>query len=288
MTSLAIITPSYAADFDLCADLNASVRRFAPSETDHHIVVPNRDVALFGRLRGQHTHVHEVADFLPRRFVALPGNYWINLNQPVRLVRGWIIQQLLKLSVAAALECEAALLVDSDVRFIRPLRIDTFVSDRAVRFYRGPKVVDEELLRRLAWHMISRGLVGLGPLPNPPHADYRCWPVPWDPSIVRSLLARIEEVAGLPWPDAITPHADFCVATLYGVFVDEVLRGSANATADMLCHRPVAGTAAMDDATMAAFLAGIGPHDVAVMISASSGTPLLLRRTALHGLSPYA
>ena len=52
MTRLAVVTPSYAPDFDLCADLNRSVLAHAGDDVHHHIVVAARDLALFARLAG--------------------------------------------------------------------------------------------------------------------------------------------------------------------------------------------------------------------------------------------
>lgn len=51
MSSLAVLTPSYAPDFDLCRELNRSVLDRTPSDVDHHLIVPRRDRELFAPVR---------------------------------------------------------------------------------------------------------------------------------------------------------------------------------------------------------------------------------------------
>jgi hypothetical protein len=57
VSSLAVLTPSYAPDLELCRDLNRSVLEWTQPEVRHHIIVPRRDVGLFARLRGPRTEV---------------------------------------------------------------------------------------------------------------------------------------------------------------------------------------------------------------------------------------
>jgi hypothetical protein len=280
---LAIITPSYAPDFELCADLHASVRAFAP-EVDHHIIVPRRDLALFRPLVGDRTHVHDAAEFLPRTFLPLPGvNGWVNARRPFPPLRGWITQQIVKLAAAARLDADVVLLVDSDIEFIRPVGPDVFHRDGVARFYRKPGAIDDRLPRHVLWHQVARRLLGLPPA-SAPYADYICWPAPWDPAIVRSVLARVEEVTGRPWATAIGAQLHFSEEILYGVYVDEVLGAPATnfVTDDMLCPE-YSDEIPLDEPGLRDFLARTGPDDIAVMISAKSGTPVALRRSVLAG-----
>jgi hypothetical protein len=43
MSSLAVVTPSYALDLDLGRDLNRSVLEWTPADVHHHIIVLRRD-----------------------------------------------------------------------------------------------------------------------------------------------------------------------------------------------------------------------------------------------------
>src|ERR1700694_3836202 len=57
MKRMSVITPSFAADFEICADLPRSVLEFSPESVHHHIIVPRSDLKLFARLAGPRTHI---------------------------------------------------------------------------------------------------------------------------------------------------------------------------------------------------------------------------------------
>src|SRR5712671_3192335 len=150
MARMAVITKSFAPDFELCVALNRSVLDNSPDAVQHHIIVPRSDLKLFGRLAGPRTHIRCEADLLPRTFVRIPfsnivripfSNIMVNLARPFPPVRGWILQQVIKLAAVAASEDDAVLVVDSDVEFIRPFTAEMFVRDGKVRFYRKPKQI---------------------------------------------------------------------------------------------------------------------------------------------------
>ncbi|WFE30191.1 DUF6492 family protein [Solwaraspora sp. WMMD791] len=287
MKRLDIITPSFAPDFELCADLHRSVLACTPDSVRQQIIVPQRDLALFAQLAGPRVQVHPVAEFLPRSLVAVPGvNGWVNLRRPFPPLRGWITQQIVKLAAAARSDADVVLLVDSDIEFVRPFDADVFCADDVVRFYRKPHEIDQRLPRHVRWHEVSRQLLGLPPLTQLPLPDYICWPAPWDPRLVRELLNRVEEVTGRPWPTAIGSQLHFSEEILYGVYLDEVVGGAAvsYATDDMLCH-DYSAEEPLDATGIRAFLDGIGPADIAVMISAKSRTPMDVRRAAMAELA---
>jgi hypothetical protein len=273
---MSVVTPSYRPDLELCRDLHASLRRFGPSGVGHTIVVPKKDRSLFVGIGA----VHTVEEFLPRSFRALPGNLWLNLRRPLPAVRGWIAQQLIKLAAVASSTCDIVLLVDSDMAFVRPFTEATFHRDNATRFYRSPDAIDETLPRHVLWHKVARRLLGLPLVARPPLPDYICWPMCWDPNIVRAVLRQVEHVAGVPWQTAIASELHFSEGILYGVYVDEVLGGSAFTEQTMLSIAH-SHEIPLNAATAAAFLATLAPSDIAVMISAKSGTEVAVRRKAL-------
>jgi hypothetical protein len=279
---LAVITPSFGPDFELCVDLNKSVLRNSPDTIHHHIIVPKSDLNLFGQLAGPRTHIRCEADFLPRSFVRLPFSaFTINLSRPLPPVRGWILQQVIKLAAAAASNDDVVVLVDSDVEFIRPFDAKTFVQDGVVRLYRMPGEIDARLPRHVIWHHVARKLLGL-PQAQPPFADYISSLLAWDPNIVRRMLAHIAATTGRPWAYAIGSQLDFSEWTLYGVFVDEAMGPPANSFAsdDPLCLAHW-GTVALTHESAAEFMRRLRPTDIAAMISAKSLTPLDVKRAAL-------
>ncbi len=67
--------------------------------------MPRSDIQLFSRLAGSRTRLRCESEFLPRAFVGLPfNNITINLSRPLPPVRGWILQQVVKLAAVAASE----------------------------------------------------------------------------------------------------------------------------------------------------------------------------------------
>jgi hypothetical protein len=252
---------------------------------EHHIIVPRPDLALFDRLAGPRTHIRCETDFLPRSFVRVPfKNVTINVSRPFPPVRGWILQQVVKLAAAATSEADVVVLVDSDIEFLRPFTAETFAREGVVRFYRKPDEIDRRLPRHVLWHRAARTLLGL-PQTEPPYTDYVSSLLAWDPAIVRRILDHVTATAGAPWPTAIAAQIHFSEWTLYGVFVDEVLGAPANSFAsdDALClsyweERPLSREG------VNVLLSGLRPNDVAAMISAKSRTPLLIRQAAFAAL----
>jgi hypothetical protein len=279
---LAVITPSFGPDFELCVDLNKSVLRNSPDTIHHHIIVPQSDLDLFGQLAGPRTHIRLESDFLPRSFVRLPfGALTVNLSWPLPPVRGWILQQIIKLAAVAASGDDVVVLVDSDVEFIRPFNAETFVQNGVVRLYRVPREIDARLPRHVIWHHVARKLLGLPPA-QPPFTDYISSLLAWDPNIVRRMLSHVAATTGRPWTSAIGAQLHFSEWTLYGVFVDEVMGQPANSLAsdDPLCLAHW-GTVPLTHDSASEFMRRVRRTDIAAMISAKSRTPLGVKRTAL-------
>ncbi len=286
MSAFAVLTPSYGPDFELCRELNRSVMQWTAPDVHHHLVVPQWDRKLFGRLRGPRTEVWTVDELMPRRMVPLsPFNVWVDPRRPYPPVRGWVMQQIVKFAAAAELGVDLLVLADSDVVLVRPVTIDTFRKDGRVRFYRSDDAVDERLPRHLRWHEVARDLLGLPPAGSPPLPDYISAFNVWDRRIVLALRERIEAVTKRPWLDAIASQLHISEFMLYGVFVDAVLGPSAPVIPEgsMLCHSHW-GPEPMADATVPAFVGSLRPDDVAVMISARSETQPNVRRKALSGV----
>ncbi|MDX1115363.1 hypothetical protein GOL31_26665 [Sinorhizobium medicae] len=278
MTSLSVVTPSYRPDLELCRDLNLSVRRFGPSGVAHHVIVPAADRKAFAGIGD----VHAVDGYLPRSFVHIPGNLWVNLRSPILPVRGWIAQQLIKLEFVARSQDSVVLLVDSDVTFIRPFSADTFHRHGEVRFFRAVDAIHAGLPRHICWHRVARELLGVRSCDRMPLNDYICWPTAWDPSVVRSMLRRVEEVTGKPWQTAVASQRHFSEGILYGVYVDEILGGMPYSENTMLCVNYYDETPFEEIEKFASY---ITPNDIAVMISAKSGTSLASRRRALAAIA---
>lgn len=286
--TMVVVTPSYRPDVELCRDLNASVLKYCSPDIEHHILVPNRDLNLFSDMANQRTKIIGVDSLLPKNIFRIPGaNLWINLARPLPPLRGWIVQQLVKLGYVASLTADLALLIDSDIVFINPVSADSYAQGGdAPLFKRGGGVTDD-MQRHVMWHQVSHRLLGLevpGPCPLP---DYITCPCLWEPRMVSALLGRIERTTGEHWVTAIGRNLHFSEMMLYGVYAEHfqdpaepLLTTDASQVHNYWDEVP------LDQEGMTKFLGGVREEHLAVMISARSNTPSEVRRqafTEFHG-----
>ena len=284
MTTATLLTCSFAGDLDLCALLCESVDRFAPAGVEHYLFVPARDRAAFARFASPRRRILAQEDLLPRWFfkAPLPSPAWRErLGLPRRNVyltpfsapvRGWIAQQMMKISASLAASSDVVAHLDSDMAIVRPLALSHLMRGGEARFFaeRHPT----GLPAQRPWYAAAARLLGL------PEADYSRTLyidqfVVWRPDVARAMVSRIEATTGRDWRVALarTPH--FAEYVLYGLFVDEVLgREAAGVRAQprSLCHsrwsEPLAGPHEED-----AFLAALGEDQVACMIQSTLPMP---------------
>lgn len=294
---LAVITPSYEYDWPLFKDLHESVLLHTEDSVLHYVIVPDTDVRLFSQIAGPRCIViaeealypahfrsartiNRVLSLLPR--ISPHGRIAaINLGRPFHPIRGWIMQQALKMEMCRRADADILLLLDSDVVLIRKVTAAILSRQGRPRLYRLPGAVDARLPWHVHFHEVSRQLLGLPP-PVVPAPDYISSFAVWDPNIFRAMLDRIERVTGRYWMDAVTALATFSEWTLYGVYADAFVKDVADIATDAsLCHcywdpTPLTAEGAAE------FVARVRPDDVAILIQSKSRTPLAVRRAALR------
>ncbi len=283
--TMEIVTPSYAPDFELCADLNSSVQRMTGQSVRHTIVVPRRDMPLFTQLAGRRTAILDAAEFLPKQMFKVPAaNVWLNVRRPWPPVRGWISQQIIKLEAARRSAAKVVLLVDSDLVLLRPTHAELFLCNEDVVLFRTPNGIDESLPRHRLWVQTAQQLLGIPVRAEFPLPDYISWPCAWDPEVVRNMLAHIEKVNSCRWETAVGRQLHFSEMILYGVYVEQIL-GLANipVSEEMLCIN-YSDEVALTDKASYTFILQLGSEKIAAMISAKSNTPLQVRREIISQL----
>jgi len=289
MKTIAILTPSFLPDIDGFLRLHQSVLRFADSQTIHHAIVPRRDLAAFRSIDSPRLHVWPESEFLPhgliatdalaalrRRIPVLPRTIncsAVNLRRPWPPIRGWILQQILKLSAATQLENDGIVIIDSDVVLIRPMPATTFFRGNSVRIYEKPHGITSELARHYRWTRTAYALLGLpwsGELTFP---DYVGGIVSWDPELAQSCLQRVASVAGSDWATAVSKQIHFSEFVLYGTYVRHF--GTAEqrsfCEATTLCHSYWSSVPLSADRA-SVFAAELSERDVAIHIQSNSGT----------------
>ncbi|MEH3145233.1 MAG: DUF6492 family protein [Methylobacterium frigidaeris] len=230
--SATLLTLSFRGDFELCRLLCRSVDEWVAPEIGHLLAVPRSDMALFAPLAGGRRRLVAEEELLPRTLVKLPlpGQPWrARLRLPRRnlyvspragLVRGWIAQQIMKISGAARCGEDVILHVDSDTTFIRPLDEGRLLARGLPPLVRVPGADDDDMHR--PWHAAASRLLGL-PDTGYHGADYIDSLVVWRPDTIRALLDHVGAVTARNPLDALARMPAFSEYILYGVFCDKVL-----------------------------------------------------------------
>lgn len=237
----ALMTASYAPDYERCRVLCGSLDRHMQGDWHHYLLVDSGDVALFSALAGPRRTVIDQRALLPWWLRAVPDprkprrKIWLSpFGKPLR---GWHIQQMMKLDFSRQAQEAAIIAIDSDVILVRDYDPAALWRDGRLRLYRQPnEIVPTIRSDHVAWLAHSDRLLDIGPfrLPAAGHIDSM---VSWRADTARALLARIEEVNGCSWPRALTRARAFSEYMLYGRFAEEVQGGEGHwATDRSFCH----------------------------------------------------
>ncbi|MFG1696930.1 DUF6492 family protein [Nonomuraea sp. NPDC049309] len=284
MKTLAVVTPSYGPDAGHFGDLHRSVLRCTPPETVHHVIVPRPDLPLFAPYAGPRCRVWSVDELLPRRYVQVPRTgIWVNARRPWPPVRGWVMQQIVKIVASAAMDTDVVLVADSDVVLLRPVTAARALVGGRVALHRLEGGVHAGMPRHLLWHRVARDLLRLPPPPGPPLPDYMSPLTFWQPATVRKLQERLRESTGRHWIEAFGSRLHVSEFMLYGVFVDEVLSATEGRPPSdtSICHK-TPDESPMDLRTALDFAGRVGPEAIGMLISSKSGTPPEVRQAAIR------
>jgi Family of unknown function (DUF6492) len=220
---LALITPAYSRHLPLLELSAESVDRFCPPNFPHYIVVGSRDYPLFRHFDGARRRVIVAEDVVPRPAFCLP---WLVKDRQIwvldrhRPIRGWIMQQLLKLCAPAIADADIFLLLDTDVFFIRPFALERVVRDDRVLLWREPGKGTPHYQPR--WNRTASQLLGL-PMSDDYGANFVGNIITWRRDVLLEMRARITFVNGTHWLPSVARHRYLAEYQLYGVFVQELL-----------------------------------------------------------------
>ena len=217
----AIVTPSFRLDRERCALLLESVERWVAPHVKHYVIVDQRDVPLFKPLVTPRTHLLVVEDIVPRWLIRIPGmrRFWLSLRS--RPVKNWILQQIVKLSVPAAVQDDVLLYTDSDVFFVAPYDPVQFERDGKVPLFvetaqRG------KIERNDEWQGVASRLLGLS-AETGCDTNYIGNAICWRRRNVLALHERLEQHLAKKWQMSIASQTAFSEYILYGIFIERVL-----------------------------------------------------------------
>jgi hypothetical protein len=280
MVDLAVLTPSFRGDAALFADLHESVLANTAPSVVHHVVAPPSDAHLFRQYEGARCRVWTHRDLLPRSYLSVPyaSGLTLSVRRPWLPVRGWVVQQLMKMAGTAAIDARAVLIMDSDAVLLRELTLEQFTRDGRPWHFRRDLAVTAGMNRHLVWHQVARKLLGVSGGVSAPAPDYISPITVWDPAVVRDLMAHIADSTGRSWIDAVARELHVSEFILYGVFVDHVVGGIATFDGP-LCHNYY-GRVPLSREDARAFAEDMPATALGAMISSHSHTPSDVRREA--------
>lgn len=266
-----IITPSYAPDFERCKILCKSIEKFGASYDKHIIIVDEKDFNLFSTIKGDKIEILKKESTLPRWLKKIPFSkkWWLSFKTIP--VRGWILQQIIKLSVAECTDADMYFFADSDIIFIRPFNLSDYIKDGKVRLYRFPRrEQDFQKPRNNMWYKQA------GKLFNLPGDDYTKLDfigplVTWRRDTLLKLNQYIKEMSGKKsWQQSLCNNLYFSEYVLYGLFCEYVLKNESGHYWDKteICHTAWSYTITnLDDIHV--FLKKIRPEHIAICIQSN-------------------
>jgi hypothetical protein len=223
MSAIALVTPTYSHDLERCTLLCESVDRFVTGFANHYLIVPDDELTLFAKFDHGRRHVLPLSQMLPSWLRPLPRFFrrhnrqywWARRGKPVN---GWHVQQFAKIGSAYMVPETVSCMLDSDVVFFRPFDLAAFGRPHLTPLYATPGDVHDDGRDHPTWVRSSHRLLGLEP-PTFPTDDFIGHIIFWNQQAVRNMTARIEQVTGREWIDALYRAHAISEYMLYGIFV---------------------------------------------------------------------
>ena len=283
----AIVTASYAPDFERCRLLCESIDRFVTGASHHYILVEGRDVALFRQLETRTRTVISERDLLPGwlrpyddPLSLFRRRIWLSLKtQPLR---GWHVQQLRRIAIAAHTSEAMLIYCDSDIAFLKPFDCKLFWRDGLVRLFRRDDGVAEARSNHKAWSRNAGSALGIAQPAISPH-DYIATLISWRRDAILAMCSHIEKLHSRHWVEVIASERQFSECMIYGRYVDEVI-GSAGHFhgAEEFCRvQWFPSEYSNSDAEVQALIAEVTAEQVAIGMQSFIGTDIARIRRLL-------
>jgi hypothetical protein len=273
---ICLITPSYAPDFERCQLLVKSIDRYNLAPFLHYIIVDRQDYSLFNSLKNQNTLILIKEELLPKWLFKIPlftkKNIWFSWK--TLPVRGWLVQQLIKLGISEYINEDVLVFADSDVFFIKEFNLNNFIKKDLVRFFvQNQRVtLDSPYLPR--WYYDASKLLGLDE-PRFPANNYMGQLIFWRKDNVLQLHRYLEKQNQKSWIETICANWNVSEYILYGVFVERILQEKSGHyfDEDDLCHN-YWEEHSLHENQIKDFLTNIPPDTISAMLSAKANIPV--------------
>lgn len=219
-----LVTPTFAPDFERCKAMLETSKRWVTGVDEHVLLVDRNDLSLFRSLQDNPVRVICKNEVLPTTLFQVPlqKRWWLTgCSAPVR---GWILQQIIKLAVARESNADAVVFADSDLMFIRNLDLNDLWHGDQLKFYRrmrGP--VQYSNKRYKNWYEFGCRSFQLGN-PDNQSGAYITQLATMRPKLVNMLCDALEETYSRPWYQTLLNTWDFSEYVLYGLFVEDLIK----------------------------------------------------------------
>lgn len=298
---LALITPSFSRDHELCANLCRSVDTYETDGMEHILVVPRADVPLFRPLAGPRRRIVAKEDVIPTRLmkaplptrVGIPGVWHKRLRTvwvtpKLKLVRGWIIQQITKMSANRLTDADGYVFLDSDIEFIRPFGAAAFMRDGRLPLLYEPDCIEHSLERYTAWQDAACDLLGIDRFPYA-NDNYIGQVICWRRDRLGEIQARIEATTGRPYDEALFATPTFAEYVIYGLYCRLVANGDSG---HYLTDRSICLSDWSYDTASAegyrTFTQDLKEDQIAVLIQSTTEWPMERRRSTIETIRANA
>ena len=290
--SIALLTPTYGRDLELCTLLCESVDRHVTSFSKHYLMVPDAELSLFAHFESDRRTVLPASAFLPKWLRPLPRvfqrnrrQYWWSLR--TKPVSGWHVQQFLKIAATTSLPHERFCILDSDVVFFRDFDLARFEYPNSIPLLNLSGQVTPDFPRHARWIETTHELLGL-PTPPLPADDFIGHIIFWDQRTTRAMTSKIETVTDLNWIKALCRmRGGFSEYMLYGYFAQNDARFSGKHT--VTSSTPCVSywdAPRLDQSELNQLLRRANKDDVAFSVASFSGTSVETIRAAVAENAP--
>src|ERR1700744_3655243 len=154
--AVALLTPTYGPDLELCTLLCESVDRHARSFSKHYLLVPDGDLPLFAHFASERRAGLPASESLPKWLRPLPAifqrkrrQYWWSFR--TKPVSGWHVQQFLKIAATISLPHQRFCILDSDVVFFRNFDLAQFEYPHRLPLFTLPNEITAQQVNHAHW-----------------------------------------------------------------------------------------------------------------------------------------
>lgn len=283
---VALLTCSMARDIDLFALLAESIDEYVSPEIPHRVIVPRADVSAFHKFASDRRIILAQEDVLSFRLWQLPTSLKhlsflkpgfrrpIYLTSDGKMVRGWMLQQLIKISEAISTNYDAIMHVDSDVCFFKPFCSDDAFLGNRVRYFRAFGKTRNPMHR--SWIENACNFLGVdAPEEHDAHYVENC--VLWSTDVARAMVKQIEACHGKPFHKVLLSSTTMSEYYLYGLFADLFPEGVALAGEDVSFCNSYWPTDQSADVDFDNLMARLRSKHCAIAIQSTHGIDLNMR-----------